>query len=92
MAQKAKTDLLEQLSERLTWSIRFFEAIYRLADLGFHADRLRLTVSSRPSAGNAAGESGEGEGSQTEGETSSESSQAPVSSDTRSSQTQAAAS
>lgn len=46
-ALKAKTDLLEQLNDRLRWSIQLFEAIYRLADLGFHADRLRLTVSSR---------------------------------------------
>ncbi len=50
-ALKAKLDLLTRLQDRLTWSIRLFEAIYRLADLGFHADRLRLTVASRPSAG-----------------------------------------
>ncbi len=47
-AQKAKIDLLQQLRGRLTWSIRLFEAIYQLADLGYHAKRLRLTVSSRP--------------------------------------------
>ena len=57
--QKTKVDLLEQLGGRLTWSIRLFEAIYQLADLGFYADRLRLTVSSRPSAGEAAEASGE---------------------------------
>ena len=32
------------LRDRLTWSIRLFEAIYRLADLGFHAERLRLVA------------------------------------------------
>jgi len=48
-AVKAKTDLLEKLRDRLTWSIRLFEAIYQLTGLGFHADRLRLTVASRPS-------------------------------------------
>ncbi len=53
-AQKEKGDVLEKVGTRLTWSIRLFEAIYRLADLGFHADRLRLTVTSRPSAGEAA--------------------------------------
>ena len=52
-ALKAKSDLLAELRDSLTWSIRFFEAIYRLADLGFHADRLRLTVASRPSSGEA---------------------------------------
>ncbi len=49
-AVMAKTELLAKLRDRLTWSIRFFEAIYRLTDLGFHADRLRLTVAARPSA------------------------------------------
>ncbi len=42
-AQKEKTDLLEGLNERLKWSIRWFEAIYQLAGLGFHADRLRVS-------------------------------------------------
>jgi hypothetical protein len=41
VALKAKTEMLEVLQERLTWSIRFFEAIYHLAGLGFHAERLR---------------------------------------------------
>ena len=50
-AQKAKTDLLTAIGNRLTWSIRLIEAIYRLADLGFHADRLRVTIASRPSPG-----------------------------------------
>ena len=58
-AQKAKTDLLEQLNNRLTWSIRFFEAVYQLADLGFHADRLRVTANSRSTTGEPAGEPGE---------------------------------
>ncbi len=49
-AQKAKTDLLTELHDRLKWSIRFFEAIYQLAGLGFHADRLRVTVASRSSS------------------------------------------
>ncbi len=40
-AQLAKTELLETLQTRLTWATRFFEAIYHLADLGFHAERLR---------------------------------------------------
>ncbi len=60
-AQKAKTDLLEQLGSRLTWSIRLFEAIYQLADLDYHAERLRLTVSSRPNAEKPAEDSSDGE-------------------------------
>ena len=60
-AVKAKTDLLDELRGHLTWSIRLFEAIYQLADLGFHAERLRLTVASRPSGEKKAGESGDGE-------------------------------
>ncbi|MCP3962883.1 MAG: hypothetical protein GY719_34015 [bacterium] len=60
-ALKAKTDLLDELRDRLTWSICLFEAIYRLADLGFHADRLRLTVSSRPRSEAAAEDSGDGQ-------------------------------
>ncbi len=47
-AQKVKAELLEEHGSRLTWSIRLFESIYRLAGLGYHAERLRLTVSSRP--------------------------------------------
>ena len=39
-AQKARTELLAQLGERLKWSIRLFEAVYQLAGLGFHAERL----------------------------------------------------
>ena len=66
-AQKAKTDLLEQLSDRLNWSIRLFEAIYQLAGLGFHAERLRLTVASRPSNEEPAGDSDGGGASETEG-------------------------
>ena len=66
-AQKAKTDLLEQLSDRLNWSIRLFEAIYQLAGLGFHAERLRLTVASRPSSEEPAGDSDGGGASETEG-------------------------
>ncbi len=67
-AQKEKTDLLEKVGERLTWSIRLFEAIYRLADLGFHADRLRLTVASRPSAEEKAKAPAGGEESEAGGE------------------------
>ena len=63
-AQKEKTDLLKQAGERLTWSIRLFESIYRLADLGFHADRLRLTVVSRSQAGEATETPNEGEDSE----------------------------
>ncbi len=65
-AQKAKTDLLAELGDRLTWSIRLFEAIYRLAGLGFHADRLRVTSVSRPSPGEPAGDT------DTDGETETE--------------------
>ncbi len=67
-AQKEKTDRLEEVGERLTWSIRLFEAIYRLADLGFHAERLRLTVSSRSSDGEAGKESDEAEAPKAAGE------------------------
>ncbi len=49
IALKAKTELLDELKDRLKWSIRLFEAIYQLAGQGFHAERLRLTVSARPS-------------------------------------------
>ncbi len=80
-ALKAKTDLLAKLRDRLTWSIRFFEAIYRLADLGFHADRLRLTVASRPSAEKetaASGGGGAGVAGDTEEETPSEASDSPA--------------
>ncbi len=52
-ALKEKTEKLDELRDRLTWSIRLFEAIYQLADLGFHADRLRLRVSSRSNADEA---------------------------------------
>lgn len=55
-AQKAKTDLLAELGDRLTWSIRLFEAIYRLADLGFHADRLRRSTAARASSEEPEGE------------------------------------
>ncbi len=50
IALKAKTELLDELKDRLKWSIRLFEAIYQLAGQGFHAERLRLTVSARPSS------------------------------------------
>jgi len=60
-AQKAKTDLLAELRDRLKWSIHVFEGMYHLAGLGFHADRLRLKVSSRPNAEEKAEESGGGE-------------------------------
>ena len=46
---QAKRERLDELNERLKWSIRFFEAIYQLAGQGFHAERLRLTVPARPS-------------------------------------------
>ena len=61
-ALKAKTEMLAELNDRLTQSIRLFEATYRLADLGFHADRLRLTVAARPSTGQGAEPDGGGEG------------------------------
>ena len=61
-AQKARTELLAQLNERLKWSIHFFEAIYQLAGLGFHADRLRVTFASRPSSDEEPAADGEGEG------------------------------
>ncbi len=48
VALKAKTEMLDELKDRLKWSIRLFEAIYQLAGEGFHADRLRLTVNARP--------------------------------------------
>ena len=49
VALKAKTELLEELKDRLKWSIRFFEALYHLSGQGFHAERLLLSESSRPS-------------------------------------------
>ena len=59
-AQKEKVELLAKVGERLTWSIRLFEAVYQLADLGFQAERLRLTVSSRPRAGDSSSNRQEG--------------------------------
>ena len=55
VALKAKTDLLDQLKDRLKWSVRLFEALYHLAGLGFHADRLRpkSSRSRRPDDGEA---------------------------------------
>lgn len=53
-AQMARTELLERLNERLKWSIRLFEAVYQLAGLGFHAERLRVTFAARPSSGEEA--------------------------------------
>ncbi len=81
-AQKAKLDLLAELGERLTWSIRLFEAIYRLAGLGFHADRLRVTSVSRPSSGEPAGETDTGGETETEEVEASPSAEAPESSST----------
>ncbi len=62
-AQKEKTDLLEQLNERLKWSIRWFEAIYQLAGLGFHADRLRVSFTTRSSSEPPPATAGDGAGS-----------------------------
>ncbi len=47
VALKAKTDLLGELKDRLKWSVRYFEAVYHLAGLGFHAERLLPSRSSR---------------------------------------------
>ncbi len=80
-AQMAKTELLAELGERLTWSIRFFEAVYQLAGLGFHADRLRVTVASRPSPGDAP----DGDGDETGGEEPPESPEAATSPETEAS-------
>ncbi len=80
-ALKEKTDLLAKVGDRLTWSIRLFEAIYRLADLGFHAERLRLTVSSRPSAGETAGAPAGGEAPEAGGEQPADSSASSPTSD-----------
>lgn len=77
-ALKAKTDLLELANNHLRWSIRLFEAIYHLAGQGFHAERLRLTVNSRPQAEESADEVGEEqEGGGEASEAISESSQTP---------------
>ena len=46
-AQRERTEHLDRARDRVTWGIRFFEAVYRLAGLGFHADRLRTPVGSR---------------------------------------------
>ncbi|MCP3961483.1 MAG: hypothetical protein GY719_26865 [bacterium] len=68
-AQKARGDLLEEMRKRLKWAIRLFEAIYQLANLGFHADRLRLKVSSRPSSTEqAAGEETGGDAAEADGD------------------------
>ena len=48
-AQVRKTDLLEEIENRLTWSTRFFEAAYHLAGKSSHADRLRRKVGTRTS-------------------------------------------
>ena len=72
--QKAKADLLDELRARLTWSIRLFEAIYQLAGLDFHADRLRLKVSARPKADEQASD---GEQADADGEQPAASSEAP---------------
>ena len=50
VALKAKTEHMNEVKPRLTWLIRFFEAIFHLAGEGFHAERLRIAVSSRSSA------------------------------------------
>ena len=49
-AQVQKTDLLEIVENRLTWSTRFFEAIYHLAGRSSHAARLRRATGSRSSS------------------------------------------
>ncbi len=67
-ARKAKTELLEEIGERLTWSIRLFEALYQLAGLGYHAERLRVNVASRPSSGEEAGDSDDGAAPDVDGE------------------------
>ncbi len=58
-AQMARADLLEKVGERLTWSICFFEAVYQLAGLGYHAERLQVSLSSRSSTGEPPAEGGE---------------------------------
>ncbi len=47
--QVRKTDLLAEVESRLTWSTRFFEAVYHLAGKSSHAERLRRKVGSRAS-------------------------------------------
>ena len=87
-AQEAKTELLAELNHRLNWSIRFFEAVYQLAGLGFHADRLRLTVASRSISPSESEESGDGQEVESGGEPS-ESSGPPEGSATHQPETQA---
>jgi len=41
--------LYEAVKTRLKWSVRLLEAVYHLAGLGAHAERLRTTFASRPS-------------------------------------------
>lgn len=74
-AQKDKTDLLEELHERLKWSIRWFEAIYQLAGLGFHADRLRVSLGTRSSSEPQPAASSDGDAPETGEEGASEASE-----------------
>ena len=46
----AKSEKLAELKSRLRWSTRFFEALFHLAGLGFHAERLRAPARPRPQA------------------------------------------
>ncbi len=82
-AQRAKTDALEEVAERLKWSIRLFESIYHLAGLGFHAERLRVTLPSPRSSSeqeNDASSAGKGtEGEDAESSETPESDEAPES-------------
>lgn len=45
----ARDELYAEVKTRLKWSIRFLEAVYHLAGLGAHAERLRTTFASRSS-------------------------------------------
>lgn len=49
VALVARDALLVEAKTRLKWSIRLVEAIYHLAGLGAHAERLRTTFATRPS-------------------------------------------
>ena len=45
--RRVRTELLGRVKPRLKWSGRLFEALYHLAGLGYHADRLRSPVGTR---------------------------------------------
>lgn len=55
----ARDELYAEVKTRLKWSVRFLEAVYHLAGLGAHAERLRTTFASRSSVDEPEDEIGE---------------------------------